>query len=339
MLSGAVATESPARKSSPARKPSARASNAQLKTAAAETRRLSASELKQLAQLQISHPQRILFPDGRVTKLDLAMYLAEVSHWMLPQVKDRPLSLVRCPDGVEGECFFQKHERSAVPRQVERMRGDTVESAGDFSLFVRDLAGLASLAQINAVEIHVSGARVDVIDRPDRMIFDLDPAPDVGWSTLVDAAWQLRDFLQQRKLQSFVKTSGNKGLHVVVPLQRRHDWPEVKRFAQKVAARFARSEPRRYTDNMSRAQRRGRIYLDYLRNTAGATTVAAYSPRRRSDATVSMPVEWDSLASLAGPASFRVDEVRRWLPTRRVDPWAGIARVRQSITGSAWQDL
>jgi bifunctional non-homologous end joining protein LigD len=302
-------------------------------------RPLSPGELQQLARLHISHPQRILFPDARITKLDLAMYLAEVSPWMLPQVKDRPLSLVRCPDGVEGECFFQKHERSTVPTHVERIRSDATKLQGDFSLYVHDLTGLASLAQINVVELHVSGARIDLLDRPDRLVFDLDPAPDVSWSTLVEAAWQVRDFLNQLKLQCFVKTSGNKGLHIVVPLQRRHIWAEAKRFAHKVAAHFAQREPRRFTDNMSRAHRRGRIYLDYLRNTAGATTVAAYSPRRRSDAAVSMPVTWDELASLPGPAGFRLNEVRRWLPTRIIDPWAKIAQVRQSITVAAWELL
>jgi bifunctional non-homologous end joining protein LigD len=267
------------------------------------------------------------------------MYLAEVSPWMLPQVMDRPLSLVRCPDGVEAECFFQKHEGAVVPSHLGRIQDTSKKLPEDFSLYVHDLTGLASLAQINAVELHVSGARIDMLDRPDRLVFDLDPGPDVSWATLVDAAWQLRNLLNHLKLQSFVKTSGNKGLHIVVPLERRHEWVEVKRFAHRLAAHLARTAPRRFTDNMSRANRRGRIYIDYLRNTSGATTVAAYSPRTRSDAAVSMPVEWEELASLAGPASFTLSEVRHWLPTRSVDPWLKLARIRQSITSTAWTSL
>jgi bifunctional non-homologous end joining protein LigD len=258
---------------------------------------------------------------------------------MLPHVVERPLSLVRCPDGVEGERFYQKHASSAVPQQVERIRGDVNDADREQVLYVRGLAGLAALAQISAVELHVSGARIDQPDRPDRLVFDLDPATDISWRTLVAAAWQVRDFLESLKLQSFVKTSGNKGLHIVVPLRRQHDWREAKRFAHGVAAHLTRTEPRRFTDNVSRAQRRGKIYIDYLRNTSGATTVAAYSPRARADAAASVPVAWDELPALSGPACFRLAEVRRWLPTRAVDPWEQLAKVRQTIKDSVWTVL
>jgi bifunctional non-homologous end joining protein LigD len=297
-------------------------------------RRMSQQELQQLADVQLSNPDRILFPDKKISKLDLAVYLAEVSPWMLPHLKDRPLSLVRCPDGVEAETFYQKHGSRAVPEQVKRFTVSEPEGDQEY-LYISDLAGLASLAQISAVELHVWGSRVDRIDRPDRIVFDLDPSPEVPWSAVIDAAWRLRELLASLELRSFVKTSGNKGLHILVPLQRRHNWDDVKSFARAVAKRLAHESPRTFTINMSKAARPGRIYIDYLRNHLGSTTVAAYSTRARQDASVSVPVRWDELASLSGPATFRVDNIRPWLAARTEDPWEEMLSIRQSLTASA----
>ncbi|MCA9151063.1 MAG: DNA ligase D, partial [Planctomycetales bacterium] len=291
-------------------------------------RQFTLAEQRQLTKIQLTHPNKVLFPDIQASKLDLAKYFAEVAPWMLPHLKNRPLSLVRCPDGVEGERFFQKHDGSAVSAAVGRIQAGGEERK---RLVIRDLAGLASLAQINAVELHVPGVCVDKMDLPNRITFDLDPAVGVNWQRTLDATMAVRDYLVAMKLESFVKLSGNKGLHVVVPIVRRHLVRDVKRFSQQCARELAKRYPEMFTASPKKEDRVGRIYLDYQRNHPGATTVAAYSPRARADGAVSLPVAWDELANLAGAACVRLTEIREWLPPLRHDPWERLPKVRQSL--------
>jgi bifunctional non-homologous end joining protein LigD len=197
-------------------------------------------------------------------------------------------------------------------------------------LMIRDFVGLMALVQISALEIHPWGARADKVERPDRVVFDLDPGPGVGWPALVDGARELRDRLERLGLVSFARTSGGKGLHVVLPIDRRSSWDDVKRFAHSVALAMARDAPRRYVPTMSKSEREGRIYVDYLRNTRGATAIASYSTRAHGGAPVAMPVRWDELGRLRGADAFDLDRAAK-RAQRAEDPWKGFFDVRQSI--------
>jgi bifunctional non-homologous end joining protein LigD len=294
--------------------------------------RLNDAQLKQLAQVQLTNPQRVLYPQESITKLDLARYYAEVAHWILPHIANRPLTLVRCPEGEEGDRFFQKHAAAGTPEAIARVK---VRDEEEERLVVKDLAGLLSLVQMSVLEIHPSGAQVDRIDQPDRMIFDLDPGPDVAWTGVLECAVQLRELLKRLSLTSFVKTTGGKGLHIVVPLVRRHGWEEVKSFSQVVAQHMAAGGKNWLTAGMSKAARQGRIYIDYHRNHRGATAVAAYSTRANPRATVSMPLAWSELSPHIGPDHFTLCNARERLATLEADPWAEMSTIRQGITSKA----
>ena len=189
-----------------------------------------------------------------------------------------------------------------------------------------------SLAQIGALEVHAWGSRADKLEQPDRLVFDLDPDPSVVWADVVAAARQIRQFLQDLGLESFVKTTGGKGLHLVVPVERRHDWDAAKAFCKQVADAIATGDPERYTANMSKRARVGKIYIDYLRNGRGATAIVPYSPRARAGAPVSTPLTWEELSDEIRSDRFNVTNLAERLASLKRDPWAGIAKVRQSLT-------
>jgi bifunctional non-homologous end joining protein LigD len=270
-----------------------------------------------------------VYPELGITKLELARYYAAIAEWILPHLADRPLSLVRCPEGQGHKSFFQKHpaKLGGTPAELTRVTID-----GELYLVVNDLAGLVSLVQIGVLEIHPWGARADRIERPDRLIFDLDPAPDVAWHRVIETAARLRDLLRDAGLESFVKTTGGKGLHIVLPIDRRHDWAEVKAFAGAVAGRLAAERHDQLTTNPSKQARRARIYIDYHRNSRGATAAAAYSTRNHPQATVSTPLAWEELSEHIGPQQFTVRNVIRRLAALDSDPWADLASVRQSLS-------
>jgi bifunctional non-homologous end joining protein LigD len=277
----------------------------------------------------MTHPERVVYPELGITKLELARYYAAIAEWILPHLADRPLSLVRCPEGQGHKSFFQKHpaKLGGTPAELTRVTID-----GELYLVVNDLAGLVSLVQIGVLEIHPWGARADRIERPDRLIFDLDPAPDVAWHRVIETAARLRDLLRDAGLESFVKTTGGKGLHIVLPIDRRHDWAEVKAFAGAVAGRLAAERHDQLTTNPSKQARRARIYIDYHRNSRGATAAAAYSTRNHPQATVSTPLAWEELSEHIGPQQFTVRNVIRRLAALDSDPWADLASVRQSLS-------
>ena len=218
-----------------------------------------------LAGVRLTNPQRLMYDDPGLTKLDLVKYYVEIADWVLPHLADRPLNLVRCPDGQGHSHFYQKHPGAGIPdniRQVEYER----DGEPDLRVYVNDLPGLVSLVQFAVLEFHPWGARYDRPDRPDRLVIDLDPGEDVPWAQIVESAFQVRDLLDSLGLVSFVKTTGGAGLHVVVPVQRRHDWDLARAFARAVARKLAADFPDRFTANMAKWAREGRVYVDYLRN-------------------------------------------------------------------------
>jgi bifunctional non-homologous end joining protein LigD len=286
----------------------------------------------EVAGVRLTHPDRVLYREPAITKLGLARYYEAVADWMVPHVADRPLSLVRCPEGARGGCFYQKHATPGIPRQVKRVRIRERGGRTASYLYVDDLSGLIALAQIGVLEVHPWGTRVERLERPDRLVLDLDPAPGLPWPRVAEAAEEARALLRDLGLESFVKTTGGKGLHVVVPLRPEAGWDALRALGEGVGAEMARRAPERYTVNPLKSARRGRIFVDYLRNVRGATSVAAYSPRAGRGALVSAPLAWSEVAAGVRPEAFTVETVPGRLAGLRKDPWADFFSVDQAIT-------
>jgi bifunctional non-homologous end joining protein LigD len=283
--------------------------------------------------IRISNPRRTVYPEDGVTKGAVAEYYRDVADCMLPHVTGRPLSIVRCPLGLAGEAFYQREVKEGFPDPV---RG--VEIGDDHAILIDDRDGLLSLVQMGVLEIHAWGCRLDNTDKPDYLTFDLDPGPGITWPDIVASAEFIRGKLDDLGLQSFVKTSGGKGLHVTVPLVRRTPWGEAKSFAHAVAQELVRIAPRNFVAVMTKAMRQQRIFIDYLRNQHGSTSIAPYSTRARNGATVSTPLSWDDLSPEVEPTAYNVRTVPPRLATIG-DPWEGFRDVRQSITAKAKKKL
>ncbi len=286
-----------------------------------------------VAGVAISHASRVVFADVGATKLDVARYYEAVADVMVPRVRGRPLSLLRCPEGVADTCFFQKHFGKTELRSLERISVRERKGKVDY-LMLGTTRDLVELAQHGIIEIHPWGCRADDIDRPDQVIFDLDPDPGVGWAMVVDTALALKQHLADMGLVSFAKTTGGKGLHVVVPLQRKASWDEVKAFARAFAESVVAAAPALFTANPLKKLRTGKIFVDYLRNDQGSTAVAPYSLRAREGATVSMPIPWSEVTKSLDPKRFTLRTVPG-LIAKRSDPWREMAKVRQTITERA----
>ncbi len=289
----------------------------------------------EIAGVRLTSPDRILYEEQGLTKRDLAEYYQTISEWILPHLRDRPLTLLRCPRGQEKECFVQRRASESFPSTIRRIAVEE-EDGGAIYVAVDSLPGLIYLVQIGVLELHTWGARRDRLERPDRMILDLDPDPGLPWTGVIRAALEVRERLAELGLTSFVKTTGGNGLHVVVPLLRRHSWEEVREFSHRLAQEMVRRAPERYVAQAAKGGRTGRVYLDYLRNAWGASAVAAYSTRAHPGAPVSVPLQWEELGPELRSDSFTV----RTLPARMAelpqDPWAGYDRVRQGITRAMW---
>jgi bifunctional non-homologous end joining protein LigD len=278
--------------------------------------------------VQLTHPERILWSVPGVTKQGLADFYAEIADWILPYVTGRVLSVLRCPSGTDQKCFFAKHPWAGLNEEVAP-RVDVGEK--EPMVAINDLTGLISLVQAGTVEIHPWGSRVEHLDKPDRLIFDLDPGEDVPWTSVIVAAREVREHLAALKLRSFVKTSGGKGLHVVVPVEPTADWAEAKSFAFSVAKAMAGARPDRYVATVAKRARQGRVYIDYLRNERGSTAVAAYSTRALPQASVSTPLAWDELSEALRSDHFTVGNLRNRLSSLKQDPWHGFFLLRQRI--------
>jgi len=283
-----------------------------------------------LADFQLSSPGRVVFPDLGATKQDVAAYYLAVMDWLLPEIAGRPLSIVRCTQGVGRPCFFQKHHTAGL-EHVDRVK--LKEEAGNQAdyLVVRDARGLMELVQFNALEFHPWGSTAERPERANRIVFDLDPGPGVAWSDVVDAARQIRKRLASLQLQSFVRTSGGKGLHVVVPVNPGCDWSLVKPFAHGFAETLAAMDPLKYVATSSKKFRNRRIFIDYLRNGRGATSVASFSLRAREGAPVAMPLRWEELGKLKSGHAFDIVSAPARVKRLRRHPWQGIDQVEQDL--------
>ncbi|HUG27040.1 MAG TPA: DNA ligase D [Gemmatimonadales bacterium] len=282
--------------------------------------------------IRISSPDRVVYPDQGVTKLALAEFYAEIQDWLMPWMANRLLSLVRCPEGRAKSCFYQKHlaesQAPRVPRQEFRESKGVTEY-----LHVQSIAHVIALVQSGVLEFHVFGSQVKDVEHPDLLVFDLDPSPGVSWATVLRTARDLRERLQGLGLPPFLRTTGGKGLHLVVPIRPAADWDEAKAFAKAVAAQHAADDPRHLTTTLSRAKRKGKILIDYLRNGRGATAIASYSTRARPGAPVAVPIRWSELTSRLRPDRYTVGNLRRRLGALKTDPWEGFYERPPAISG------
>lgn len=268
--------------------------------------------------VKLSSPDKELWPEVDITKRDLLDYYAGVWPRMKRFVINRPLALVRAPDGVGGQRFFQKHASPGMPDTIGRMKDP---EDGEELLFIRDFDGLASLVQFGVVEVHIWGATTDKIETPDQIVFDLDPDEGLGIEEVRRAALEVKEKLDDLGLPNFVKTSGGKGFHAMVPLKPRADWVAVKGFAHDFAHAMAEAAPDRYTATLSKKARKGRIFIDYLRNGRGSTTVAPYSSRAKPGATISLPITWTMVKNGTGPADFAIGNAEAQARLKAADPW------------------
>jgi len=283
--------------------------------------------------VRITHAERVVYPDRGITKLAVAEYYQTVADWILPHVARRPLSLLRYPEGITGERFFQKHPWGGLSDAITRI--EIAEKDGPATyMMIEDVRGLLGLIQMGVLEIHPWGARADDPDKPDRLIFDLDPDEGLAWARVVEGALAVRQVLEHVGLTSFAKTTGGKGLHVVAPVKPTLDWDTAKEFCRAVVGKLAEAAPERFTATMSKAVRRGRIFIDYLRNARGATAVGAYSTRARPGATVSAPLTWDEVERGVRSDRFTIENLPARLD-RRADPWADFAGTRQTVSRAA----
>lgn len=283
-----------------------------------------------LRNVEITHPDKVLYPEQGLTKRDLATYYDAIAEVMLPHAIGRPLTLVRCPAGTAKKCFYQKHPGAGVPDSLGRVQVSQKHDVEE-QLFAKNAEGLMALVQLGVLEFHISGALARDIERPDRIVFDLDSDPGVPWARVVEAAHEVRDRLKQLQLESFIKTTGGKGLHVVVPIVPDKKWPEVKAFTHLIAASMEQDAPDRYTTNIKKSARKGRIFVDFLRNDRMATAVAPFSTRARPGAPVATPISWDELSAASAPLTFTIKTVPERLRSLRSDRWEQIGRIKQRL--------
>ena len=279
---------------------------------------------------ELTNPDRVLYPDIGLTKAALAAYYDEVAEWMLPHLRGRPLTLVRCPEGYQ-DCFYQKHANEKVPRAIGRIE---IEEDGerDTYMLAESREALLGLVQMGVLEVHTWGSTKDRLERPDRMTFDLDPDPSVAWPQVIEAAHLTKTLLEELGLVCFLKTTGGKGLHIVTPIQRTLGWDEVKTFAKLVADHLVAAIPQRFTSNRAKRARKGKIFIDYLRNAREATAIAAYSTRAKPGAPVSTPIAWDELSENLPSDYFTVMNVPARLKRLTRDPWQAYERSARRVS-------
>jgi bifunctional non-homologous end joining protein LigD len=292
---------------------------------------LKHSDRTDVGGIGISHPGRVVFPELGITKLELAQFYESVADRILPHIANRPLSLVRVPGNVDGQQFFQRHlpERGGL-HNVQSVDVAVKDRTEEY-MQIGDKLGLLSLVQWGGIEFHPWGSQSDAPTLPDRMIFDLDPDPEAPWTSVIDGAAEVRDRMAELGLTSFLKTTGGKGLHVVVPIDRHYGWPAIKAFTRAIAESMSQDSPTRFIANMSKAKRKGRIFIDYLRNDLTSTAASAFSVRARPGAGVSTPLFWKELTPKLAPGDYTLLTLPKRLKAQKLDPWAEYFNIKQAL--------
>ena len=286
-----------------------------------------------IAGVHISHPDRLIYPDLGISKIQLAHYYEEIADWIVPHVAGRPLTLVHCPAGVTAPCIYLKHAKAWGPSALRRVKIQEKTKVGEY-LVADSIEAVVSLTQMGIVEIHTWNSVTEDIERPNRIVWDLDPGPDVTWKQVVKAAGLVREVLKTLELTAWVKTTGGRGLHVVVPIKPAREVPECLEFSRRVSDAIVRTDPQLYTTNFAKIGRERKILIDYLRNNRTNTSVCAYSPRARTGATVSMPLDWSDLN--ASPERWTLPTAAKHLKRLRSDPWANYWDCHQKISHASF---
>ena len=285
----------------------------------------------EIAGVKVTNPDRVMFPGRNITKRNLIDYQLAVADLILPHIANRPLSLVRCPRGQEGDCFFQKHASKGFPSEFKGIDIQEKEDRGTY-LYIEDERGLVAAVQMGALELHIWGSHNKTLEKPDRIVFDFDPDEEIDFAWVKLGAEEMRDRLKSIGVTSFCMTTGGKGLHVVAPLKPKHGWDDIKAFAEAMARMMAADDPDRYLAVMSKAKRKGRIFIDYLRNGRGATAIAPFSTRARAGAPVAWPVSWRNLKQLKSAHPVTIETYAEALKQlKRSDPWKGYFDVDQVL--------
>jgi len=279
--------------------------------------------------MKVTHPNKVMYDEDHYTKQDIIDYYDRVAEWILPYVTKRLLTLVRCPQNYQ-ECFFQKHPHLGMSTDIDTLLVQEKKAEAPY-LYITNKQGLLALIQMGTLEIHPWGSPIKKVNYPDMLIFDLDPAEGIAWQRVVEAAFTVRDNLAQLKLQSFVKTTGGKGLHVVVPIQPMHEWDTVKNFTQAFAKAMVTVDPEHYIATMSKMKRKGKLFIDYLRNARGATSIAPYSTRSKKHAPVAVPLHWDELTHDRRDTFFTIKTIFKRLDALKKDPWEDFFTLHQSL--------
>lgn len=287
-----------------------------------------------VAGVTITSGDRMVYPEIKLTKRGLAEFYEAAAPLILPHMGGRPLSTMRCPDGPQATCFYQKHWAATRGARVRVVRVPEADGDPADYAIANDVADIMALVQMNAIEFHMWGSRTDALESPDRLILDLDPGPGVSWTTLRESAVHVRDLLQRAGLESWVKLSGGKGVHVTVPMQRRLTWQQLTDLARLMAGRLVADSPTTFVDTASKEKRTRRIFIDWLRNSRGATAVAPWTVRARPNAPVSVPLSWAELSTVASGSTFTVPAARELIASRRDDPWVSMLASRQRLTES-----
>jgi bifunctional non-homologous end joining protein LigD len=289
--------------------------------------------MKEIAHITLSHPDKLYYPEANISKQDLAEYYHQNSKLILPHFINRPLSVYRCPEGVDHSCFFQKHIET-LPDAVSSVHIKENHTNGKY-IVAKDESSVIALVQNGSLEFHTWGSKADNIEHPDRVVFDLDPSPQSTFAEIVECAKIIRAGLEALDLKCFVKTSGKSGLHIFSPITPKHTWAVVKKFSLMMAKQIEKIAPEQYTSTVSKKKRQGKIYVDYLRNERGATCVAPHSTRATSNASVSVPVSWDELNTLKSADHYTVLNIGRRFSQLKKDPWHDYHKIKQSIPRAA----
>jgi bifunctional non-homologous end joining protein LigD len=284
--------------------------------------------------VRVSNPGRVMYDEPRLTKLDIVRYYDRIAPAMMPHVEGRPLTLVRCGEGLRGECIYMKHSKLWAPAALTRVKIKEKTKVGDY-LVIESPEALVSLAQMDILEIHTWNTRYGKVECPDRIVLDLDPGPEIAWRTVVEAARTVRELLTALGLEVFVKTTGGKGIHLVIPLAPREDWSVCLDFARAAAEALTRHDPALFTTTFAKRGRERQILIDYMRNNRTNTSVAAFSTRARAGAPVSVPLTWNELTPKLDPAKFTVASVPARVERQRADPWSGYFGSRQRLSKKA----